>query len=379
MNYKKKKNILIIITLLLITVSAILAGYQIVAARPNQSEPAAIPHAQGVSNDYCLSCHNQPDMRKTLPSGEEVYLTVDADEYNHSVHGVGGYACVQCHTNIVSYPHPESTAQNRRDLTLEMNGSCASCHGWAFDTTQIGVHQLAMANGNKEAAVCTDCHSAHNVQPLGDPRSTIPQTCQRCHSLIYEEYSSSVHGEALIGEGNPDVPDCVDCHGSHFIQGPPTGDFRLFSPQICERCHADKELMEKYGLSTQVFETYVSDFHGKSVILFEPEYPGQEPNKPVCIDCHGVHSIKSHKDPESAVVQDNLLETCQKCHPDATANFPASWMGHYVPSRDNYPLVYFVDLFYKIFIPVVLGGMTVFVIADVVRRAINRRREGQHA
>jgi 5-methylcytosine-specific restriction endonuclease McrA len=376
---QKKIKTLLTISLALVGCIAIAAGFYQVSAGTTHPGAAADLLAQGVSNDYCLSCHSQPDMRRTLPSGEEVYLTIDADEYNHSVHGVNGYACVQCHTNIVTYPHPESTAMTRRDLTLEMNGTCASCHDWAFDPSQTGVHQLALANGNKEAAVCTDCHPAHTAQPLGEPRSTIPQTCQRCHSLIYEEYANSVHGEALIGEGNPDVPDCVDCHGSHFIQGPATGDFRLYSPQICEECHADKALMEKYGISTEVFETYVADFHGKSVVLFEPEYPGQETNKPVCIDCHSVHSIKSQDDPESSVMQDNLLRTCQKCHPDATANFPAAWMGHYIPSRENYPFVYFVDLFYKIFIPVVLGGMTVFVIADIVRKVINRRREGQHA
>ncbi len=354
-------------------------GYQQVFAGTSKPSQLYDPETQGISNDTCLACHNQPSQRMTLPSGEEISISIDEDEFNHSVHGSQGYACVQCHTNIVTYPHPGSSAQTAREKTLELNGTCANCHAWAFDPSKVGVHQMAMANGNLEAAVCTDCHSAHNTQPLGDPRTTIPETCERCHSLIYEEYASSVHGSALINEGNSDVPDCVDCHGSHFIQGPPTGDFHLYSPEICATCHADKELMEKYGLSTEVFETYVSDFHGKSIILYEPEYPGQETNKPVCIDCHGVHNIKAKDDPESSVMQDNLLITCQKCHPDATGNFPTAWMGHYPPSRTNFPLVYFVDLFYKIFIPVVLGGMVVFVLADLIRRAINRRKEGQHA
>jgi len=350
-----------------------------VSAEMRSTETYIIPNTQGIPNDYCLSCHGQPDQRMILPSGEEISITVDADEYHDSVHGSGGYACTQCHTNIVTYPHPELNVETAREKTIELNGACARCHAWAFDPSKTGVHQLAMASGNLEAAVCTDCHSPHNTQPLGDPRTTIPETCERCHSLIYQEYASSVHGSALIGLGNPDVPDCVDCHGNHFIQGPPTGDFRLHSPEICAQCHADKELMEHYGISTEVFETYVSDFHGKSIILFEPEYPGQEPNKPVCIDCHGVHNIRSKDDPQSSVMKDNLLSTCQKCHPDATANFPTAWMGHYAPSRDNFPLVYFVELFYKIFIPVVLGGLAVFVLADLIRRYINRRKENPYA
>ena len=373
----RKKLVLLLLTVIVLATAVL--GLQAVQADDLQPAPDAFPKAEGVSNDYCLSCHATADQRYTLPSGEEILLTVNQDEYNHSVHGIGGYACVQCHTNIVSYPHPEMTAKTRRDLTLDLNGTCASCHAWAYDETQVGAHQLAQANGNKDAAVCTDCHPAHNVQPLDEPRTLIPETCERCHSQIYDVYAHSVHGEALIGEGNEDVPDCVDCHGSHFIHGPSTDNFRLYSPEICAKCHADKDLMKKYGISTDVFETYVTDFHGKSVMLFEPQYPGQETNKPVCIDCHGVHDIRSKDDPKSSVMQDNLQKTCKKCHPDANSSFPAAWMGHYPPSPDNFPLVYYVNLFYKIFIPAVLGFMVFFITADFIRRLVNRRREGSHA
>ncbi len=372
---RKSLGILFLLALLLLTGAL---STQSVLASFDSDETVYSPFTEGVSNDYCLSCHEDTDQRFILPSGEELYLGVNADEFHNSVHGKNGYACVQCHTNIVSYPHPETTAQTRRDLTLELNATCSNCHAWAFDTHKVGAHQLAQEYGNKEAAVCTDCHPAHNVQPLDEPRTLIPQTCERCHSTIYEDYAHSVHGSALLNEGNPDVPECVDCHGSHFIEGPSTGDFHLFSPQLCEKCHADKELMSKYGLSTDIRETYVSDFHGRSVTLFEPEYPGQESNKPVCIDCHGVHNIRSKDDPDSSVMQGNLLATCQKCHPDADSSFPTAWMGHYPPSREYYPLVYYVQLFYKIFIPTVLGGMLLFVGIDFIRRMINTRRESRH-
>jgi cytochrome c553 len=124
------------------------------------------------------------------------------------------------------------------------------------------------------------------------PRSAIPQTCERCHSQIHDLYADSVHGSALLGEGNPDVPTCIDCHGVHNIQGPTDSQFRLFSPEICARCHADQELMAKYGINTDVFDTYVADFHGTTVEIFQDLAPGQETNKPVCIDCHGVHGVQ---------------------------------------------------------------------------------------
>jgi predicted CXXCH cytochrome family protein len=309
-----------------------------------------------------------------LPSGEQLNLTVDRDTYNHSVHGQLGYACVQCHTDISGYPHPQVAAQSLREFTLEKYTACGACHQDKYQQTLDSVHQKALAAGNTNAAVCTDCHGAHDVQPPDQPRSRIPQTCEKCHSQIYNLYKDSVHGAALIGEGNPDVPTCIDCHGVHNIEGPSNSPFRLFSPQICARCHADEKLMAKYGISTDVFNTYVSDFHGTTVVLFEAIAPDQQTNKPVCIDCHGVHDILPPDNPNSTVMKANLLTTCQKCHPDATINFPTAWMSHYRPSPQHFALVYYVQLFYRFLIPTVIGGMFLFVVSDGARRLSSKRK-----
>ncbi len=187
-----------------------------------------------------------------------------------------------------------------------------------------------------------------------------------------------MHGEALIGEGNPDVPSCIDCHGVHNIENPTTAAFRLRSPDICAGCHTDPQIMDKYGISTQVLSTYVADFHGTTVTLFRKEHPDQETNKPVCYDCHGVHDIRRVDDPQYGLeLRENLLARCRVCHPDATANFPSAWLSHYIPSPDKYPLVFTVDTFYSIFIPTVLGGMAILVVLDfskTLRDRFGRRR-----
>jgi len=90
-----------------------------------------------------------------------------------------------------------------------------------------------------------------------------------------------------------------------------------------------------------------------------------------------VHDMRSVDDPESSVIKANLLKTCQKCHPDATANFPTSWISHYRPDPTHAPLVFFVNLFYLIFIPAVLAVMIVFVATDA-RKRIASRREHRH-
>jgi hypothetical protein len=216
------------------------------------------------------------------------------------------------------------------------------------------------------------------VSDPNDPRQKISVTCEKCHSAIYDQYADSVHGEALAATSNPDVPVCTDCHGTHTQQDPTTVEFHLKSPELCGECHADEALMNKYGISTEVFNTYVADFHGTTVELFEKQHPGQPTNKAVCTDCHGIHDIHQVSDTDAAVVKENLLVTCQKCHPDATANFPDSWVGHFIPDRDYYPLVYYVDLFYKIIIPATIGALILFVLLDAGRRILNRfNRKGE--
>lgn len=132
--------------------------------------------------------------------------------------------------------------------------------------------------------------------------------------------------------------------------------------------------MDKYGISTNVLDTYVADFHGTTVKMFEENYPDQPTNKPVCTDCHGIHDILRPDDPQAGIAhKNNLLGKCQQCHPDVTTeSFTDSWMSHYEPSPLAFPLVYFVNLFYMIFIPAVLGGMIFYVLTDIYRRFIAR-------
>jgi nitrate/TMAO reductase-like tetraheme cytochrome c subunit len=338
------------------------------------------------NNADCLSCHSKPGMTRTLASGETLLLTIDSSHFAESAHK--DLACSDCHTNIVSFPHPDFKAQTLRDFSLQMYTVCQNCHEEQYNKTLDSVHMRAVAGGNTNAAICTDCHNPH-LQPvitdqngllLPEARLSIPEICARCHSAIYETYKQSVHGAALTQEGNMDVPTCIDCHGVHNIPDPTTNTFRLQSPQICAKCHTNPAIMDKYGISTKVLNTYIADFHGTTVTLFEKTTPDQATNKPVCFDCHGVHDIKRVDDPVYGLqMKENILLACQRCHPNANTNFPDAWMSHYIPSPTHYPIVYYVNLFYKFFIPGVIGSMGIFVISDIVRRLIERRKGAKHA
>lgn len=336
----------------------------------------------------CKTCHTLLDGTLTLESGEEIPLEVHPEVLMDSVHGersVQGVdypalQCVDCHTvDTYTFPHEPVEAETAREYTLAREAICADCHTEIVELNETSVHALALEAGNEDAASCVDCHGAHDTQPPDEPRSQVSQTCATCHSTIYEQYATSVHGAALLDESNPDVPVCTDCHGAHDIVDPTTAEFRLRSPELCAECHADEELMHQYDISTEVFDTYVADFHGTTVTLFEQTAPDQETNKAVCYDCHGVHNILPANDENSQVIKENLLATCRQCHPDANANFPDSWMSHFKPSWERNRLVYVINLFYQILIPSLVGGFALFIGSDVVRRWWDRRRSRRPA
>ncbi len=348
--------------------------------RPAAAAPAAQSTQEGFSSDVCLACHNQTEFQTQLPSGEALSIRIDRAAFNASVHNQNDVSCVGCHTDISSVPHAAGPAKNLREVAILYSASCKQCHSEENDKAMHSVHQEAMDKGNTNAAVCSDCHNPHTQKPIAEmKKSDIPNTCARCHSAIFETYKTSVHGSALIGEGNTDVASCIDCHGVHNIQHPTTAEFRNAIPQLCAKCHTDAAIMDKYGISTHVLDTYVSDFHGTTVTLFQSTSPDQPTNKPVCVDCHGVHDIPKVDDPLHGIaIKKNLQVKCQRCHPGINENFPDAWLHHYIPSPDKAPWVYYVNLFYQIMIPAIIGGMLIFVISDFIRRLIERRKGAVH-
>jgi predicted CXXCH cytochrome family protein len=206
-------------------------------------------------------------------------------------------------------------------------------------------------------------------------KTFIAKRCQTCHPEIYATYAQSVHGSALFNERNQDVPVCIDCHKAHNIENPFTLDYREKIPEMCGGCHANKAIAAKYGLSTEVVDTYLSDFHGVTLKFYQMQKDVlPPPAKPiaVCTDCHGTHDISSTIGPDANAVKARLVKRCQKCHEGATTNFPASWLPHYESSFAKSPLVFIVKLIYKILIPVMLAGLILQILLHIWRYAVNR-------
>ena len=339
---------------------------------------AALPaHATPLTQEtekYCLSCHGDPSLSMTLPSGEKLSLFVSQDRLNHSAHSNKGIECEACHNNISTYPHPKTAYKNARELSLDYYQTCKKCHSAIYEKTQDSMHARAAAEGNLNAPVCTDCHGQHDTQAPDEPRSLISATCSKCHKDIVDTYKQSVHGTALLAENNPDVPVCTDCHGVHNIQDPRTDQFRVQSPELCAGCHANKELMDRYGLSSNVYSIYKHSWHGVDISVYKARWGAVWHDSAVCTDCHGIHDIRKTSDVASRVNPKNLLITCQQCHPTAGPNWTDAWTGHNEISLERTPILFYVEQFYSSFTPFVLWVCAIYVALQIIRSVVDRVR-----
>ena len=193
---------------------------------------------------------------------------------------------------MAEVPHPERAFGSGRELTVAMDGQCRRCHFANYTKTLDSVHTSAVARGDLTAPVCVDCHGSHDVKKPSAPRTVVSQTCAKCHGGVAAAYANSVHGRALA-QGNADVPACTDCHRAHDVAGPRQTEWALRTPEMCGALPRQHAMMARYGLSTNVLKTYLSDFHGKTASL--REHQGTTATGPVvarCTDCHGVHDIQ---------------------------------------------------------------------------------------
>ncbi len=321
---------------------------------------------------YCMRCHDR-SVTMRFRNGTSRVISIDASSLDSSVHGK--LSCSDCHFGFSQEEHPRRNFTSARDLTLASSEICRRCHFDKYTKTLESIHYKMLSQGNTGAPVCVDCHGSHGIVRMSKERITSAQRCQRCHADVYNRYAQSVHGNALVNQHNQDVPVCVDCHTAHTIEDPFSSDYRERIPEICSACHARKDLMTKYGLSTEVVNTYLSDFHGITLSLYRRQKNDQvRQMRPIalCTDCHGTHGIMSATGPGSLSVKAKLLKRCQKCHKDATENFPDAWLSHYEPSLKRTPIVFLAGLAYKAFIPFLIIGLALQILLHIWRYAVNR-------
>jgi hypothetical protein len=68
----------------------------------------------------------------------------------------------------------------------------------------------------------------------------------------------------------------------------------------------------------------------------------------------------------------NLQKTCATCHTGAGETFPRAWLSHYPPSLEKAPLVWLVQVFYRLMIPFMVGGLVLQIALHLWRVVANR-------
>jgi len=373
------------------------------------------------SNDDCIACHEDKDLVKET-NGQEKSVYIDLDRFEKSIHGemdcidchsdLDGFddfpheedlqpvECGNCHDDIAdiysgslhgqevakgdklaprcwdchgSHYIIEHTSPKSQVTKFNIPFMCGRCHkeGTAvtrtYDIPQDSVlehysesiHGIGLyRQGLTVTAVCTDCHTAHNVLPHTDPNSSIsrenvPKTCQKCHGRIEEVHKKVIRGELWEKEPNK-IPVCVDCHQPHEIRRIPyeggvdditcmkchgrpdismTRDGKKISLFVdaddlhhskhrqvsCAQCHTGTGPGHERPCATVVEKVDCSICHSEVVATYMTSTHGQlidrgDPDAPYCTDCHGDHGILGRTDPKSPTYPTAVPRLCSTCH-----------------------------------------------------------------
>ncbi len=335
------------------------------------------PHAETLAPVDCAMCH------------DDVAETYMASLHGQKVKANAPYAphCWDCHGAHDILPPSEATSRvNKFNIPF----MCGGCHKEGtpvsrfYDIPQDSIltHYSESIHGEglykrglTISAVCTDCHTAHNVLPHTDPRSTIARgnvakTCQVCHGRIEQVHAKVIAGELWEKEPNK-VPVCVECHEPHqtrrviYREG--------MSNQECLACHTDPRkmaaapdlLVDNAHLRdsahhnvtcvqchtgatpsmarpcatvtgtvdcsichAEVVQTYATSTHGKL-------HDRGDPDAPACTGCHGDHLIRKNDDPAAKTYISNIAALCAECHGEG-GKAEVRYQGDVEHMVDNY-------------------------------------------
>lgn len=318
------------------------------------------------ADDECLDCHAELEGQFIeLANGDHLPVWVDRDGFHGSVHG-DDIECTACHPSVGDYPHAPVTAQSARDYQVQAAETCRTCHFKHAAAVEDSIHYERRLTGLPEAPTCVDCHGSHYVPVADTPRIAAVEVCGDCHEDQEKEWRGSIHGEAVL-KGDPDAPVCADCHDAHAVRDPNTPTAHAASYEVCAKCHANQELMGRHELDARVVDSYLKDFHGASNRIYNALGDAPKERVASCGDCHGFHTTQGFKglsDDERAA---RTAAMCQDCHEDANEGFATAWGAHTPPSERHLPLVWLIDLFYKMIIPVMVIGLLAHILMDLWR------------
>jgi cytochrome b subunit of formate dehydrogenase len=194
----------------------------------------------------CANCHSNEKVTKEYKVGNPEA----AAHYNDSIHGMAllrmglivAPSCNDCHG-----VHDIKRSVDRASPIHHSNigKTCGKCHVGVEKIYNASVHGQILSKGDQKAPICTDCHSAHEIEKPknGHFKQVSDERCGRCHQESLTHYRDTYHGKAMaLGRPNvaSEVAACYDCHGHHDVLPPSNPASRLSKANItatCKQCH----------------------------------------------------------------------------------------------------------------------------------------------
>ncbi len=332
----------------------------------------------------CIECHSDLAGSKRRRHAEDLEAVVcddchrsEARSHGNSLHGAAAKegdpmapTCADCHGK-----HDILPATNPDASTAVMNIPvlCGNCHREGSPVSRT--HEISQDNilenysmsihgeglfqqGLTVTAVCTSCHTAHDILPHTDERSSIhpdnvANTCTACHGQIERVHRKVIEGK-LWEEDPGKIPACVDCHAPHKIRSVfyPDGladkdcltchsqpdlamtrdgetvslfvdeqayENSMHADTACAQCHTDVSVAQERACATVQSEVDCSICHAEQVTEYQGSMHGtlraeDDPDAPSCQDCHAKHATLGNALPESPTYPRNVPTLCGGCH-----------------------------------------------------------------
>lgn len=317
--------------------------------------PATVVQAGEELN--CLICHKHRGLSRIDEQGKFRLFYINNELYESGPHRRN--KCKDCHTDIVRIPHDpaEKVDCTQQCHIVEPSGKAKFSHKPIAETLKKSVHGKLDADGKpkeyqEDYPGCKDCHD----QPLYRPLSVFK-------------------GEAKPGISERSISRCKSCHRTgnfaedfyeHVTSRLRKGRFPMETINVCAKCHQDPDFLERHELDDAV-TTYKETFHGKLIAL------GSE-RTPDCLDCHVVegentHLIEAKTVPTSAVHESNVGNTCMAsdCHTKASTDL-SSFQTHVTYDREKYPMQFYMLVFFKALMAVILYFFLALIFFELMRR-----------
>ena len=190
----------------------------------------------------CGECHQAGKTGAARVANKEDVVT----HYVESIHGKGllqsglvvTAQCTDCHTAhaVQKRDHPESSIHPKN-----VAGTCGNCHHGIEEQFAQSIHSRLVSTSDKPLPTCNDCHSAHTIRRADTEgfKLEIMDQCGRCHEHITETYFDTYHGK-VSQLGYTKTAKCYDCHGAHNIL-PVSNPKSMLSHgnvvETCRKCH----------------------------------------------------------------------------------------------------------------------------------------------